>query len=85
MYTNDQNKTISFQTYTNSDVASKSAKTIVLLLIAIVAIVLNVVEIFCYISIFLYISILNNEVAASVLKPSIIRDRNRTNAINHAF
>ena len=71
-----------FQTYTNSAVASQSVKTIVLLLIACVAIVLNVIEIFCYIAIFVHLTVFNKNVASFVLKSSVIQDRNRTNAIN---
>ena len=71
-----------FQIYTKSEIAPKIVKTTVLLLIAAIAFLLNIAELGCYITIFSYLSYINKKNASSVLKPSIIRDRNRSNAIS---
>jgi hypothetical protein len=70
------------QSYTKSEIAPKNVKTTVLLLVAAIGFLLNIAELSCYITIFSYLSFVNKRNASSVLKPSIIRDRNRSNAIS---
>jgi hypothetical protein len=70
------------QSYTKSEIAQKNVKTTVLLLIAAIGCLLNITELGCYITIFCYLSFVNKRNASSVLKPSVIRDRNRSNSIS---
>jgi hypothetical protein len=53
-----------------------------LMLIFVIGIFLTVIEMLCYIVFFLHVTAHNNRIAATVLQPCVIKQRNRTNAIS---
>jgi hypothetical protein len=67
---------------TNSKVLTKKYKSFIRVIVGAVGIVLTVIEVLCYVLFFYHIYKHNQTVASQVLEPSIIKKRNKRNAIS---